>query len=443
MELPENVRIEWSSITQMTEEELIKFLEESYKFIRIGAEFATKIVTLDAIRYLVALADKENAKIKECAADIAISGWQYLDDLEKIFLCRQWEKEYEADSDTLRLLKINLMKNKIDLPEVKNYLKKCVKNPEIGLVPIDLLKYDVELDVSDFEEMSHEQADDMIFLRIVEIAASKLNDPQCQIWARNNLMLILNRVKDDILLLANVLEILQTLDSSILAGSIDILFEMRNGPLLPLMPMAFRGLIKIYTKYFAFSKNQEIPAWFIDIILGNDLDFHFQVATITFLMAKRSDTENIFKLDKRLRNLMEENYSRTDVSNNIGSLIVSILNREDCDEEMFNYWFLEKYARHFFVMSSDPDIVKREIGVTVLLAAAKFEKSIAFCQKIDDFVSFLSGPGCGDLRIEAVKRFASHSTFEVAFGPETTSMWRRANVNAIEIYDPQVEIMEL
>ena len=124
----------------------------------------------------------------------------------------------------------------------------------------------------------------------------------------------------------------------------------------------------------------------------------------------------------------------------------------------------ERFARHYFLLTTQPDLVHRTLGVEVLEAAAKFEKSIAFVQKIDDFASFLTGPGISDSRINACKQFASHPAFEesliiqpkftslitqvinalkVAFGEQTAKQWRTAKAGAIEVYDPFVETMEM
>ena len=72
----------------------------------------------------------------------------------------------------------------------------------------------------------------------------------------------------------------------------------------------------------------------------------------------------------------------------------------------------EKFARHYFLLTTQPDLVHRTLGVEVLEAVAKFEKSVAFVQKIDDFASFLTGAGVSDSRINACKEFASHPAFE-------------------------------
>ena len=118
------------------------------------------------------------------------------------------------------------------------------------------------------------------------------------------------------------------------------------------------------------------------------------------------------------------------------------------------------------MLTTQPDLVHRTLGVEVLEAVAKFEKSVAFVQKIDDFASFLTGAGVSDSRINACKQFASHPAFEeslitrniganigcrywvinvakVAFGEQTAKQWRTAKAGAIEVYDPFVDTMEM
>lgn len=63
MELPENVRIEWQTITELNNDDLIKFLKEVYQSIRIGSPVATQMVSLDAIKQMMVIADSENEEI--------------------------------------------------------------------------------------------------------------------------------------------------------------------------------------------------------------------------------------------------------------------------------------------------------------------------------------------------------------------------------------------
>ena len=94
-------------------------------------------------------------------------------------------------------------------------------------------------------------------------------------------------------------------------------------------------------------------------------------------------------------------------------------------------------------MTLDPELHRREFGLSVICETAKFEKSIAYYQKIEDFPSLLSGPGCSNLRIDVARKLASYAAFEVAFGEITCKQWLTAKIEAIEIYEPNVETMEL
>ena len=63
MELPENVRIEWQTITELNNDDLIKFLKEVYQSIRIGSPVAAQMVSLDAVKQMMIIADSENEEI--------------------------------------------------------------------------------------------------------------------------------------------------------------------------------------------------------------------------------------------------------------------------------------------------------------------------------------------------------------------------------------------
>ena len=63
MELPENVRIEWQTITELNNDDLIKFLKEVYQSIRIGSPVAAQMVSLDAVKQMMIIADSDNEEI--------------------------------------------------------------------------------------------------------------------------------------------------------------------------------------------------------------------------------------------------------------------------------------------------------------------------------------------------------------------------------------------
>ena len=46
---------------------------------------------------------------------------------------------------------------------------------------------------------------------------------------------------------------------------------------------------------------------------------------------------------------------------------------------------VEHGAKHYFVMSNDPSLDKREKGLNVILACAQFEQSIAHFHRIEEF----------------------------------------------------------
>lgn len=63
MELPENVRIEWQTITELNNDDLIKFLKEVYQSILIGSPVAAQMVSLDAVKQMMVIADSDNEEI--------------------------------------------------------------------------------------------------------------------------------------------------------------------------------------------------------------------------------------------------------------------------------------------------------------------------------------------------------------------------------------------
>ena len=68
MELPENVRIEWQTIIELNNDDLLKFLKEVYQSIRIGSPVAAQMVSLDAIKQMINIADNANEEISVCSA---------------------------------------------------------------------------------------------------------------------------------------------------------------------------------------------------------------------------------------------------------------------------------------------------------------------------------------------------------------------------------------
>ena len=108
------------------------------------------------------------------------------------------------------------------------------------------------------------------------------------------------------------------------------------------------NLRKIYTKYFAFT-NDEMPGWYLDLLISDELEGQFQIASIRFLIENRKDAEPLFRRNNRLRNMIEENYSRKDWESQIAELLKAILKRNDCNEEIFSYWFLGLFQNNKFV----------------------------------------------------------------------------------------------
>ena len=86
MELPENVRIEWQTITELNNDDLIKFLKEVYQSIRIGSPVAAQMVSLDAVKQMMIIADSDNEEISVSFKMINKSGNTY----QKILAIDNW-----------------------------------------------------------------------------------------------------------------------------------------------------------------------------------------------------------------------------------------------------------------------------------------------------------------------------------------------------------------
>ena len=96
---------------------------------------------------------------------------------------------------------------------------------------------------NDIEEMGRNAKDIELLLRVVEIAASK-KTPDCQTWAKENLLRCLNGAKNDVLVLMNLFELLERLDACVLSSSMEILFQLRHDPIISSMGMSYCSLVK-------------------------------------------------------------------------------------------------------------------------------------------------------------------------------------------------------
>ena len=88
-----------------------------------------------------------------------------------------------------------------------------------------------------------------------------------------------------------------------------------------------------------------MPGWYQDLLISDELEGQFQIASIRFLIENRKDAEPVFRSNNRLRNMIEENYTRKDWETQIAELLKAILNRNDCTEEIFSYWFLGLFRK--------------------------------------------------------------------------------------------------
>ena len=107
----------------------------------------------------------------------------------------------------------------------------------------EILKNRTEVSYNDIEEMGRNATDTEILLRVVEIAAAN-KTPDCQTWAKENLLRCLNGAKNDVLVLMNLFELLERLDAKILSSSMEILFQLRHDPIISSMGMSYCSLVK-------------------------------------------------------------------------------------------------------------------------------------------------------------------------------------------------------
>ena len=107
----------------------------------------------------------------------------------------------------------------------------------------EVLKDKIEVTYNDIEEMGRNATDIELLLRVVEIAAAN-KTPDCQTWAKENLLKCLNGAKNDVLVLMNLFELLERLDAIVLSSSMEILFQLRHDPIISSMGMSYCSLVK-------------------------------------------------------------------------------------------------------------------------------------------------------------------------------------------------------
>ena len=105
------------------------------------------------------------------------------------------------------------------------------------------MKDKIEVTYNDIEEMGRNATDVELLLRVVEIAAAN-KTPDCQTWAKENLLKCLNGAKNDVLVLMNLFELLERLDAIVLSSSMEILFQLRHDPIISSMGMSYCSLVK-------------------------------------------------------------------------------------------------------------------------------------------------------------------------------------------------------
>ena len=108
---------------------------------------------------------------------------------------------------------------------------------------LETLAHDVQVSYNDIEEMGRNAPNIELLLRVVEVAAVNRNEEH-QTWARDNLFRCLKSVKNDVLVMINIFELLQRLDANILNTSMEILFKLRHDKTVTSMGMSYCALVK-------------------------------------------------------------------------------------------------------------------------------------------------------------------------------------------------------
>ena len=73
MSLPDNVRVDWGTLGDLGETELIPFLQNAYKELRIGSEQAAALVSVESFQAILKLVNNE--KIADLASDVLKCAW--------------------------------------------------------------------------------------------------------------------------------------------------------------------------------------------------------------------------------------------------------------------------------------------------------------------------------------------------------------------------------
>ena len=92
------------------------------------------------------------------------------------------------------------------------FLLNAIRDSDAGLKALEILKsktFSNEHTTEDMEELYRQTKDDMIKLRIIELAGSRI---ETQSWGSSKLLSLIENTKSDPLLLVNIFELLYNLN---------------------------------------------------------------------------------------------------------------------------------------------------------------------------------------------------------------------------------------
>ena len=223
MSLPENVRVDWNTLGDLSTSDLQSFLQNAYKELRIGSNQATALVSVESFLAISKLAN--HSEVSTLAIDILKCAWNQLGQEDKCFLLARFQEQLSDDSAEMASLKIELC-GSFQHERSKEILMSAIKFESVGAKAIPYLqKY--ALSANELETLTSE-VDEVVLLRIIDVA-SALNI-ESQKWASGKLLSLLTKSKDDPLLLINVFESLSDINVTVIHDSIDVLHQCLFDP---------------------------------------------------------------------------------------------------------------------------------------------------------------------------------------------------------------------
>jgi len=127
-----------------------------------------------------------------------------------------------------------------------------------------------------------------------------------QAWTSEKLRELVADLKTDPLALVNVLELISSLPNDIIRESINDLCVMLEDPIIQTMDIFLSYFLRLFTNYYSKS-SEEMPRWYIDLLLKDDIPIELFLTTIKFLFENRPDLENQFRTQTNLAEILAAN----------------------------------------------------------------------------------------------------------------------------------------